>query len=522
MPTASASPIASLEPRLRTLLPADLYVAAWVDPSPETLKRVFDHLRTLLRILHDYVPRPVAERPPVPGAIDFDRQAGTLMFTDLAGFTPLMEANAARGRAGAISLLEVLNAYFSEMLEIISKSGGNLLEFTGDAMLVVFPKSARGDDAAQAMRAGLRMQRAMGRFANLDTEQGPLSLGMRLGVHAGEFLAADIGTPRRMNRVLLGSAVTRTKQAEAAGQAGRVNLTEAACERVRDEFRTEPGSPGHWLLVDDLTEEQLGEYEVPASTRRQASMVLMDRSVEALAAEIEKAVTQVEPLVSYLPSSVVNVLVENAAQRAIQPDFPNVTACFVNLIGLAEKVDEAAPEDIVGLVSAFSRAFALINAAAEARGGVLKNVTYHLTGSDMMIFFGAPTAHTDDALRAADAALAIRDIVMSLTPPSVGGKPLELSCQIGMASGPVFAAEIGERRGRREFNILGDTVNTAARLMGRAIGNRILVTEGVHQAVSARFDCLSMGPTRLKGKAQLIPVFALKGRLNSDESEAGK
>ena len=45
----------------RTLLPADLYAAAWVDPSPDTLMRVFEHLRTLLRILYDYVPRQVSD-----------------------------------------------------------------------------------------------------------------------------------------------------------------------------------------------------------------------------------------------------------------------------------------------------------------------------------------------------------------------------------------------------------------------------------------------------------------------------
>jgi class 3 adenylate cyclase len=109
-----------------------------------------------------------------------------------------------------------------------------------------------------------------------------------------------------------------------------------------------------------------------------------------------------EPLASYLPQSVLNVLVENAAQRRIQPDFLTLTVSFVNLVGLAH--------------------------------------------------------------------------------------------------GPVFAAEIGEPRIRREFNLLGNTVNVAARLMGRAIGNRILMTEAMTQPVSGLFDCASTGPTRLKGR----------------------
>ncbi len=511
MPSLSQSPLAAIEHRLRPLLPADLYAAAWVDPSPATLKRVFDHLRTLQRILYDYVPRQVSESLPIPGETRHAWQEGTLMFTDLAGFTPLMEANAARGQAGAEALLEVLNNYFAEMIEIISKSGGNLLEFTGDALLAQFETDQRASDTAQAVRAGLRMQRAMARFASLETGQGTLSLGMRIGLHAGRFLTADIGTPRRMNHVLFGTAVQRTKQAEGAGRVGRVCLTEAACERVQDQFRFEPGQPGHALVVDDLTDEQLGGFEIAPTTRRPPSMVLMDRSVSGMAAAIEEAVKVVEPVASYLPMPVLALVVESAVRRRIPPEFPRPTAMFVNLIGISEAVDEAAPGQETELVASVSRAFALINAAVEAQGGVMKNITYHLAGSDVLIFFGAPTAHTDDPQRAARTALAIREVIGQMTLPAIGGQPREVGCQIGLARGPAFAAEIGEPRGRREFNVLGDTINTAARLMSRATGNRILMTEAVYQEIADHFDCEALGPMPLKGKAAPTPIFALRG-----------
>jgi adenylate cyclase len=516
--STSISPLAAIEPRLRSLLPADLYVAAWVDPSPAMLIRVFDHLRTLQRILHDYVPRHVSESPPNPGEVRCEWQEGTLMFTDLAGFTPLMEANATRRRAGAETLLGVLNAYFAEMIEIISKSGGDLLEFTGDALLAQFPADQRRSDTARAVRAGLRMQRAMARFANIETPHGPYTLGMRVGIHSGRFLTADVGTPRRMEHVLLGSSVPRAKQAEGAGQVGRVSLTEAAAERVRDQFRFEAGNPGVMLVVDDLTAEQLGEYDLVLSSRRPASAVLWDHSVESLVIEIEKAVKWIEPLASYLPMPILNLVVESAARRRIPPDFPAPTVLFANLIGLAESVDHALPAcglqagEEAGVVASFSRAVALINAAVEARGGILRKVTYHLTGSDMMVCFGVPNAHTDDPIRAADAALAMRDIIASLVPPAVSGKPVTVTGRIGLARGPAFAAEIGEPGGRREFNVLGDTVNTAARLMNYAVENQILMTEAVYKEIAHRFECEALGAIPLKGKAAPTPIFALHCR----------
>ena len=513
MTSISSSPLTKIEPRLRTLLPADLYAVVWLDPSPTTLMSVFEHLRTLQRILYDYIPRQVTEALPHPGETRFEWQDGTLMFTDLAGFTPLMEANATHGRAGAETLLRVLNSYFTEMIEIVSKPGGALLEFTGDALLALFTASNRREDTAQAVRAGLRMQRAMSKFANIETPTGKFTLGMRVGIHTGRFLTADIGTPRRMNHVLLGSDVQRTKQAEGAGTVERVNLTDAAYKHVRDVSHFERDKEGYMLVIDDLGDKELGEYDLSLRSRRTASGVLFDRSVEGLLTEIEQQVSVVEPLASYLPMPILNLVVESAAKRQIAPKFVDLTVMFVNLIGLTEAVDHAPAGQEAGLVDSFSRAFALINAAVESRGGVLKHVTYHLAGSDILIYFGVPNSHIDDPERAAAAALAIRDIITNFPPPVVDGKSYSLSCQIGLARGSIFAAEVGELRGRREFNVLGDSVNTAARLMTRADTNQILMTEAVEESIKYHFRCETLGAIKLKGKSAPMPVYTLAGPL---------
>jgi len=509
MSPTSQSRLIALEPRLRHLLPADLYANYWISPSPETLMHVFEHLRTLRRILSDYVPRQVSESLPHPGQARYEWQEGTLMFTDLAGFTPLMEASAQHGRAGAVALLEVLNRYFAAMIEIISKSGGNLLEFTGDAMLALFPAGPRLNDTRQAVRAGLRMQRAMSQFANIQVLGDSFKLGMRIGLHSGKFLTADIGTPRRMENVLLGSTVRQTKKAEGAGEVGRVNLTFRAFQRVQDNFEFDDGEPGHMLVVDNLSERQLGEYDIAMGSRRMANPVLFDRSVEGLAQEIEGLVNLIEPLACYLPAPVLNLAVEGTAHRRIEPKFPELTVMFVNLLGLPEAADSAQPGEEERIVSTFSRAFALINAAIESRGGVLKHVTYHLSGSDMLIYFGTPNAHTDDPARAASAALAIKDMIAGFEPTMVNNGMIHLSCQVGISCGSVFAAEIGEPRGRREFNILGDTVNTAARLMGKADHNQILINDSVYQEIKDVFEVEPMGVMTLKGKTSVGSIYAL-------------
>ncbi|WP_341738307.1 adenylate/guanylate cyclase domain-containing protein [Microcoleus sp. CAWBG640] len=504
-------PLAEIELRLRGLLPASLYTSAWVDSSPATLIGVFEHLRTLRYIIHDYVPKQVSESPPNPGEVSYQWQEGTLLFTDLAGFTSLLEANAALGRQGAETLLGVINDYFASMIEIVSKSGGDLLEFTGDAMLVQFLAGIHQEDTARAVRAGLRMQRAMAKFARIETPRGVLSLRMRVGIHCGRYISADIGTPLRMAHVLLGHSVQQAKQAEGSGTVGRVCLTTTSSLCLAEQFRFEPGAAGYFLVVDDLTEDLLGEYDITLTRRRMPSSVLLDRSISGLVSEIQEALNRVEPLASYIPKPILRLLVENANRRKIPPDFPEPTVMFVNLVGLPESIDKASPEEEVALILGCSRVFASIDAVVSAKGGVLQKVTAHLNGSDMLIYFGVPDAHRDDACRAASAALAIREIITTLHPPIIGSQPVKVSCQIGLYQGPVFAAEVGEPRGRREFNVLGDTVNTAARLMSKAGENEILIGERVFEAIGLEFNCEALGAVALKGKSALTPIFALHG-----------
>ncbi|MFN3490613.1 MAG: adenylate/guanylate cyclase domain-containing protein, partial [Anaerolineales bacterium] len=332
-------------------------------------------------------------------------------------------------------------------------SGGELVEFTGDALLAVFSKTERNDDTARAVRAGLRMQRAMKEFAEIETPSGIVNLKMRIGIHSGRFLTADIGTPRRMEHVLLGKDVQQAKLAESNGQNERVNLSEKAYEQVKNLFRFENGKEGYHLVVDDLTDAQLGEYELTPLRRRMASNIVIEKDKSIVLQQIISLLDDIEPIASFIPDPILSLLVESAADRRIPPDFPQPTIMFIQFVGLPESADRALPGEERKLALSFSRAFSLINAAVEARGGVLKKVTYHLSGSDIVVYFGVPNAHTNNEMRAAAAALAIREIVQNIKAPTIGTIQSEVYCPIGINVGPAFVAEIGEPRGRREYNV---------------------------------------------------------------------
>ena len=108
------------------------------------------------------------------------------------------------------------------------------------------------------------MQRAMDKYKNIETEFGTYSLAMRVGLHVGKFLIADIGTPHRMEHVLLGKSVLRAKHAEGSGEKGFVCLTKEVRDKLGDEFRFKKHVDEHFLVEDDLTDEDLGDYDILA------------------------------------------------------------------------------------------------------------------------------------------------------------------------------------------------------------------------------------------------------------------
>jgi len=501
----------TLEPRLRTLLPAELYAPVWLHPDADGLHRVFVHLRTLLRILYDQMPSHVADDPPPTATNRHEWQSGTLMFTDLAGFTPFIEANATRGSEGIRVVHEVLNRYLAAMIDIFGHAGGNLLEFTGDALLIRFAGDERGNDTRRAINAALRMQRAMSEFSEITTPFGTASFGMRVGIHVGGFLATDVGTPRRRDHVLFGQAVRRTKDAEGSGVVGRVCLTPEAAEVAGERFAMEPGNDRHLLVVDDLTDDELDYYDLNPQVRRPRNPMLLDRAIPALLTEIEHSLDLVEPLATYLPRPLLEVMVETAQDRRIPVELSESVVMFVKLEGFDADLEAVGAEAVHDRMQVFSSLFARLDAAAAARGGMLRRVTYQATGSDVLVCFGVLNAHTDDPERAASMALTVSDLVAAAVGEAGPAFDTTISYRVGMSLGPVFAGEMGVHLGRREFNVVGDPVNVAARLAAKAEPGCVLVSPSVAARLGDGFVVRAKGQMALKGKSEPMEIIELQG-----------
>jgi class 3 adenylate cyclase len=183
------------------------------------------------RLLLNILPEPVADRlrrGERPIADRFDDVS--LMFADIVGFTSLS------GGMGAHELVSVLNEVFSVFDELVGSEGLEKVKTIGDAYMVVGGMSADPPDHLHRLaRMALRLGDSV---AAIETARH-LGIQFRIGIHCGPVIAGVIGT-RKFIYDVWGDTVNVASRMESTGMPGRIQVTAAVEERLRDAFRFEP------------------------------------------------------------------------------------------------------------------------------------------------------------------------------------------------------------------------------------------------------------------------------------------
>lgn len=175
-----------------------------------------------------------------------------------------------------------------------------------------------------------------------------------------------------------------------------------------------------------------------------------------------------------------------------------VTALFADLVGYTKLVDELDPEEVWARVDG---ALTILGHAVSHFGGSLEK----FIGDAVLVVFGAPVAHDDDALRACLCALEMQS---SLSRYATGDQPMEL--RIGIATGEVVAA-LRDVAGNRSVALTGGPMTTAARLQQLGEPNQILLDEATAVAGEPRVRVDHLGERLLRGQSRPLPVYLLRG-----------
>jgi class 3 adenylate cyclase len=184
---------------------------------------------------------------------------------------------------------------------------------------------------------------------------------------------------------------------------------------------------------------------------------------------------------------------ENRSKPAPAPAQPSdsaerrqVTVMFTDLVGSTALSARMDPEDLRAIIGAYHKCVA--TTVARFDGFVAKYM-----GDGVLIYFGYPQAHEDDADRAVRAGLALVDAVGSLAGP----QPVQV--RIGLATGLVVVGDLVGKGEAQERGIVGETPNLAARLQGLAEPNMVIIAEGTRKLLGNLFELQDLGRKGLKG-----------------------
>jgi class 3 adenylate cyclase/tetratricopeptide (TPR) repeat protein len=493
--------------QLRLYLPSSLLDEWQFDlaaPSPILLKQSTDHLYHLVDTTATYLPAHIVDRilrDPVPGQISGKFIEGTLTFSDISGFTAMSERLSRIGREGAEEITGIVNRYFNAMLTILREYDGYLVKFGGDALLGLFlePYSAQ-----RAVQSSVRMQEAMREFAELHTSQGTFPLRMKIGLRKGRFFSAQLGNAENMEYMLFGPDVNATALAEGAAVAEEVLIDRETYDALEMPCQVRPAqNDGRYLHV------------VQIDTRRdfQRAPTIMTMLPAPTLKGLRRAVKVLSALAPYLPAGLMSRLASSPQGMLQEGEHRLVAVTFANVHGLGEMVDRLGPGHEEEIVNALNHYLVGMDRAIGELGGAINKMDLAEHGDKLLAFFGAPVAHEDDAERAVRAALNMQATLREMSsavPEQVSLPDLKLTQQVGIGLGHVVAGYVGTSW-RREYTVMGDEVNLAARLMSVAEPGSIIVSEIAQRKVQALFNLIPRGEVRVKGISNPVATYQVTG-----------
>lgn len=381
---------------------------------------------------------------------EFDFSEGSVLFADVAGFTPLTEALLVLGKEGSEELTRILNHHFSSMIGITERYGGDVLRFAGDAITVLFP----GDDGREAVSCGLAMLMKMKEYSRVRSRAGEFELAMKIGCARGAVQIGLVGPDGARDYYAFGAPLDLSADAEHHASRGDLVVSEdVAVPPGLERTGLEKG----FSLVTGTPPEPSGK----AGAHEQFPA---------------------PDMTSILPSYIIE-----QSQPGVMGEHRGTTVLFLSFRLPAGTPEEAHRE--------LTRIYSEMLSVTNKYGGVLNKIDFGDKGAKAVILFGAPLACENKEEMAVRAGMELVRI-----------SGMEGVVKMGVTTSHLFSGPLGSP-GRREFTVMGDGINLSARLMGYSKPGEIITDENTFVRSSHSIEFRDRGEISVKGKSGLIRIF---------------
>ncbi len=256
-----------------------------------------------------------------------------------------------------------------------------------------------------------------------------------------------------------------------------------------------------WDILPELDHETLKDIGIT----RAGDRLRLIKAARALQAHVDNSVAETQ----------LDVARELPASKQAQAERRQLTVMFCDLVGSTDLSGQLDPEDLREVVRAYQK-------TAEE---IIRRFDGHIAqylGDGLLVYFGYPLAHEDDAQRAAYSGIGISQEMVNLNARLEADYAVRLSVRIGIHTGPVVVGEMGGED-RQENLAMGETPNFAARLQGLAEPGAVLISDSTRRLLGELFELDPLGGQNLKGITEPVHVFAVRGeRLVETRFAAGQ
>jgi TOMM system kinase/cyclase fusion protein len=209
------------------------------------------------------------------------------------------------------------------------------------------------------------------------------------------------------------------------------------------------------------------------------------------------------PLPAMLEVSPVQVGASPGGPAPPEAERRQLTVMFCDLVDSTRLSSQLDPEEYRDVVRAYHAACT----------EVIRRYDGHiaqLLGDGLLVYFGWPQAHEDDAQRAVRTGLGILTAIGDLNKSLQQGKGIQLALRVGIHTGLVVVGEMGGA-GRQEQLALGEAPNIAARIQGLATPNMVVLSDATYRLVQGYFQCQDLGAQALRGITESMHIYHVLG-----------
>ena len=190
--------------------------------------------RTFGKYLTDEVLNEILQQDD-PEKLAGEKREVTILFADMRDSTKLSES------MSAMSFVDMLNHFLGEMIEIINAWQGNILDFVGDSLVVVYgaPKENQFS-AIDAVASAVAMQRRMPAVNKWNMSQGYPSISIGIGINTGEAVLGTIGSETRSKYDMIGRSVNLAARIEGFTEGGQILISSETLREAGDKVLINP------------------------------------------------------------------------------------------------------------------------------------------------------------------------------------------------------------------------------------------------------------------------------------------